>query len=90
MLYEVITEFIGYAQDSMLPSEFYISPYLIEGENLLAVQVYRFSDGSYLEDQDFIRFSGIYHNVYLFATPAKHIRDYFVRATLDDRYQDGA
>ncbi len=68
-------EFIGYAQDSMLPSEFYISPYLMEGENLLAVQVYRFSDGSYLEDQDMWFLSGIFRSVRLLAYPAVYIQD---------------
>jgi len=67
--------FVGYAQDSMLPSEFYISPYLKAGENLLAVQVYRFSDGSYLEDQDMWFLSGIFRSVRLLAVPAVWIRD---------------
>ena len=67
--------FVGYAQDSMLPSEFYISPYLQEGENLLAVQVYRFSDGSYLEDQDMWFLSGIFRSVRLLAFPPVFIRD---------------
>lgn len=77
--------FVGYAQDSMLPSEFYISPYLKESENLLAVQVYRFSDGSYLEDQDMWFLSGIFRSVKLLAFPAVWIRD----AHLQSQFYDG-
>ncbi len=80
---------VGYSEDSMTPAEFNVTPYLQKGKNTLAAEVYRWSDGSYLEDQDFIRFSGIYRNVYLFSTPSVHIRDFFVRATLDDQYRDG-
>ena len=63
-------QMVGYSEDSMTPAEFNVTPYLQKGKNTLAVEVYRWSDGSYLEDQDFIRFSGIYRNVYLFSTPA--------------------
>jgi beta-galactosidase len=80
---------VGYSQDSMTPAEFNVTPYLQRGDNTLAVEVYRWSDGSYLEDQDFFRLSGIYRNVYLFSTPPAHLRDLAVRATLDDPYQDG-
>ncbi len=80
---------VGYSQDSMTPAEFNITRYLAPGRNVLAVEVYRWSDGSYLEDQDMWRFSGIYRKVYLFATPKVHIRDFFVRSTLDDLYQNG-
>ena len=79
---------IGYSQDSMLPAEFNITKYLKPGANTLAVEVYRWSDGSYLEDQDMWRFSGIYRQVYLFATPQVHIRDFAVRTDLDDNYTD--
>lgn len=79
---------VGYSQDSMTPAEFNITKYLKSGENTLAVEVYRWSDGSYLEDQDMWRLSGIYRNVYLFATPQVHIRDFFVRTDLDDSYID--
>jgi beta-galactosidase len=79
---------VGYSQDSMTPAEFNITQYLKSGENILAVEVYRWSDGSYLEDQDMWRLSGIYRSVYLFATPQVHIRDFFVRTDLDDRYID--
>ena len=66
----------GYSQNSMSPAEFDISPYLIEGLNRLAVEVYRWSDGSYLEDQDFWRLSGIFRSVKLWKRPLQHISDY--------------
>jgi len=79
---------VGYSQDSMTPAEFDITKYLKSGKNTIAVEVYRWSDGSYLEDQDMWRLSGIYRNVYLFATPQVHIRDFFVQTDLDDSYTD--
>ena len=79
---------VGYSQDSMLPAEFNITKYLNPGENILAVEVYRWSDGSYLEDQDMWRLSGIYRNVYLFSTPQVHVRDFAVRTDLDKSYTD--
>ncbi len=82
-------QMVGYSEDSMTPAEFHVTPYLQKGKNTLAVEVYRWCDGSYLEDQDFIRFSGIHRNVCLFSTPATHIRDFAVRATLDNQYKDG-
>lgn len=78
----------GYSQGSMTPAEFNISPFLQEGINTLAVEVYRWSDGSYLEDQDMWRLSGIYRDVFLFAAPTVHIRDFWVRSQLDDFYRD--
>jgi beta-galactosidase len=72
----------------MLPAEFNITKYLKRGKNTLAVEVYRWSDSSYLEDQDMWRLSGIYRNVYLFSTPQVHIRDFAVRTDLDDSYTD--
>ena len=78
--------FVGYAQDSMLPSEFFISPYLKEGENLLAVQVYRFSDGSYLEDQDMWFLSGIFRAVKLLAFPPVFIRDIHLASQFFDGF----
>ncbi|MHC4330283.1 MAG: sugar-binding domain-containing protein, partial [Planctomycetota bacterium] len=81
---------VGYSQDSMTPAEFNVTEYLKPGDNTLAVEVYRWSDGSYLEDQDMWRLSGIYRNVYLFAAPQVHIRDFFVRTDLDDSYIDAA
>jgi beta-galactosidase len=79
---------VGYSQGSMTPAEFNITEYLKPGDNTLAVEVYRWSDGSYLEDQDMWRLSGIYRNVYLFAAPPVHIRDFAVRTDLDDNYAD--
>ena len=82
-------EKVGYSQGSMTPAEFNITKYVKEENNVLAVEVYRWSDGSYLEDQDMWRFSGIYRNVYLFSTPKVHIRDFFARCELDEHYKDG-
>jgi len=79
---------VGYSQDSRLPAEFNITSYLQPGENTLAVRVYRWSDGSYLEDQDFWRLSGIYRDVYLWAAPPVHVRDFWVRTELDENYRD--
>ncbi len=82
-------QFVGYSQGSRTPAEFNITQYLQKGSNVLAAEVYRYSDGSYLEDQDFWRLSGIYRNVFLFAAPKLHIRDFWVKSTLDDSYSDG-
>ncbi|MGD9145443.1 MAG: glycoside hydrolase family 2 TIM barrel-domain containing protein, partial [Anaerolineae bacterium] len=79
---------VGYSQDSRLPAEFNLTPYLQPGENLLAVRVYRWSDGSYLEDQDFWRLSGIYRDVQLRAAPSVHLWDFVVRTELDAAYRD--
>ncbi|MBD3188445.1 DUF4981 domain-containing protein, partial [Candidatus Bathyarchaeota archaeon] len=79
---------VGYSQGSMTPAEFNITPYLIEGKNVIAVEVYRWSDGSYLEDQDMWRLSGIYREVYLFATPHIHVRDFFIRTRFDKQYKN--
>jgi beta-galactosidase len=80
---------VGYSQGSKLPAEFDITPYVRLGENTLAAEVYRWSDGSYLECQDFWRISGIERDVYLWAAPKIHIRDFFVIADLDESYRDG-
>ncbi|MBW2704602.1 MAG: beta-galactosidase, partial [Deltaproteobacteria bacterium] len=74
---------VGYSQDSRTPAEFNLTPYLIKGENSIAVEVYRYSDGSYLECQDFWRLSGIFRDVYLTSTPNLDLRDFAVNATLD-------
>lgn len=79
---------VGYSEGSRTPAEFNITKYLVDGENVLAVQVYRWSDGSYLEDQDFWRLSGIYRDVYLISNNAVHVRDYFVRTILDAKYEN--
>lgn len=72
-------ERVGYSQGSMEPSEFIITPYLKAGENQIAVEVYKYSDGSYLEDQDFWRFGGIHRDVLLYHTPDVRLADYAVR-----------
>jgi len=77
---------VGYSQDSFTPAEFDITQYLKPGKNTLAVQVLRWTDGAYLENQDRIRLSGIIRDVYLFATPKAHIGDFFVRQTLNDSF----
>lgn len=80
-------EFVGYSEDSFTPSEFNITPYLKEKNNKLAVEVYRYSTASWLEDQDFWRFSGIFRDVYLYAVPEIHVRDMKVFADYD--YENG-
>ena len=72
-------EKVGYSQGSMEPSEFNVTPYLKAGKNEIAVEVYKYSDGSYLEDQDFWRFGGIHRDVWLYSTPNVRIRDFAVR-----------
>jgi len=79
---------VGYSQEGMTPAEFDITAFVQAGENLLAAEVYRWSDGSYLECQDMWRFSGIYRPVTLFSTPALHLRDFEVRTDFDERYRD--
>lgn len=79
---------VGYTQGSKTAAEFNITKYLKPGKNLLAVEVYRWSDGSYIEDQDFWRLAGIQRDVYLYATPLVHIRDYKVETDLDSEYKD--
>ncbi|MBS2213931.1 DUF4981 domain-containing protein [Carboxylicivirga mesophila] len=80
---------VGYCQGSRTPGEFNITKYLQKGINQLAVEVYRWSDASYLEDQDFWRLSGIFRDVYLWSTPKTHIRDFVYSASLSDSYTDG-
>ena len=79
---------LGYSEDSRTPAEFDLTPHLKPGPNLLAVEVYRFSDGAFLEDQDMWRMSGIYRDVYLWSTPARHVRDFEVRTNLNPDYRD--
>ena len=78
----------GYSQGSMEPSEFNITPYVQAGENRIAVEVYRYSDGSYLEDQDFWRFGGIHRDVLLYHTPDVRLTDFTVRTLPDADYRD--
>ena len=80
-------EFVGYSEDSFTPSEFNLTPYIKEKNNKLAVEVYRYSTASWLEDQDFWRFSGIFRDVYLYAVPEIHVRDMKVIADYD--YENG-
>jgi beta-galactosidase len=79
---------VGYSQGSRTPAIFNVTRYLRDGENVLAAEVYQYSDGSYLEDQDFWRLSGIFRDVYLWSVPKLHIRDFFVRTDLDEQYRD--
>ncbi len=81
-------EFVGYSQGSRLPAEFNITEYLNPGKNTVAVKVYRWCDGSYLEDQDHWKLSGIHRNVYLKAEPNIYIKDYFVQTDLDEKYEN--
>lgn len=76
-------EYVGYSEDSKLPAEFNLTKYLREGDNQMAVEVYRWCDGSYLEDQDMFRFSGIYRDVSLFSPPATELRDFSVTTELN-------
>lgn len=82
-------EFVGYSEDSFTPSEFELSKYCVSGKNKLAVMVVKFSTGSWLEDQDFWRFSGIFRDVYLYSIPEIHVNDIFVRGNLENDYRDG-
>src|SRR5664279_4935597 len=80
---------VGYSEDSKMPAEFNITSYLKSGKNSVAVEVYRWSDGSYLEDQDFWRLSGIQRSVYLHARPKTYMRDFFAVGSLDKNYTEG-
>ena len=81
-------KYAGYSQGSMTPAEFKIGPFLEEGINVVAVEVYKWSDGSYLEDQDMWRLSGIFRDVFLMAVPRLAIRDFYIRSDLDEHYED--
>ena len=81
---------LGYSQDSKTSVEFKITDYLLPGQNVLAVEVYRWCEGSYLEGQDFWRLSGIDRDVYLLARPRSYVRDFFVRANLSEDLQQGS
>ena len=82
-------QLVGYSEDSKTPAEFNITKYLKRGNNSLAVEVYRWSDGSYLEDQDFWRMSGIQRTVFLHARPGTYIKDFFAIGDLENNYKDG-
>ena len=82
-------QYLGFSKDSKTPAEFDVSPYLRKGTNKLAVQVFRFSDGTYLEGQDMWKLSGIERSVTLIRRAPYHLRDFFVKASLDDSFQQG-
>lgn len=83
--------YVGYSEDSKLEAEFDLTPYLKPGqENLIAFQVFRWCDGTYLEDQDFFRFSGVGRDCYLYARNKKRIQDIRVTPDLDETYEDGS
>lgn len=80
---------VGYAEDSKDAAEFKLNDYLTDGTNVLALEIYRWSTGSYLECQDFWRLSGIEREMYIYSQPRVHIEDFYVVATLDSTYTDG-
>ena len=82
-------EKIGYSQGSMTPAEFRITDYLKTGDNQITVEVFRYTDGTYLEDQDMWFLSGIYREVYIYAENKLCIKDFFAQATLDEDYKNG-
>lgn len=83
-------QFVGYSEDSKVAAEFDITPYVHQGENLIAMQVMRWCDGSYLEDQDFWRMSGLSRQTYLYCQPKAHIGDVYIVPDLDKKYRDGS
>lgn len=82
-------KFVGFSQGSKTPAEFDVTDFVQTGQNTIALQVYRWSDASYVESQDMLRLSGIEREVYLYARPRVHIRDFFARCELDEAYKDG-
>ena len=82
-------ERVGYSEGSKLPAEFELTKFIKAGENVIAVEVYRWSDGSFLEDQDFWRLSGIDREVYLYARPRYQIRDFFAVSDITNNFRDG-
>jgi len=82
-------KYVGYSEDSKVAAEFDITKYVKPGRNLIAMQVMRWCDGSYLEDQDFWRFTGIAREVYLYARPKVHVEDFFINADLKDDFKQG-
>ena len=75
--------YVGYSEDSFTPSDFNLTPYIKDGENKLAVQVFKWTSSSWCEDQDFFRFSGIYRSVYLYAVPVVHVEDIRIKTLFD-------
>ncbi len=82
-------QYVGYSQGSKLPAEFDITPYLQQGTNTIALQIFRWTDGSYLECQDFWRISGIERDVYIYSQPKLRLNDFEVVSTLDKSYENG-
>ncbi len=80
--------YVGYSEDTFTPSEFDLSPFLKNGLNKMAVQVFKWTSGSWMEDQDFFRFSGIYRNVFLRLVPAAHVDDVKIRTILNDKFTE--
>ena len=81
--------YVGYSQGSKTPAEFNISAFVSEGKNLIALQMFRWSDASYLESQDMLRMSGIERDVYLYSRPKVHVSDFFAETNLDDTFSNG-
>ena len=82
-------DYVGYSQGSKTPAEFDITPYVSEGKNLISLQMFRWSDASYLESQDMLRMSGIERDVYLYSRPKVHVSDYYANSKLDTTYTKG-
>jgi beta-galactosidase len=82
-------QYVGLSKDSKTPAEFDITKFVQKGQNTVSIQVFRFSDGTYLEGQDMWKLSGIERSVYLIARPVLSVYDFFIKAALDDAYQDG-
>lgn len=81
--------YVGYSEDTFDPSDFELTDYIVEGENKLAVRVWKWTSSSWCEDQDFYRFSGIFRDVFLYAVPCAHVEDLSVVPTLNDTFDDG-
>lgn len=82
--------YVGYSEDTFDPSDFELTDYIVEGENKLAVRVWKWTSSSWCEDQDFYRFSGIFRDVFLYAVPCAHVEDLSVVPTLNDTFDEGA
>ena len=81
--------YVGYSEDTFDPSDFELTDYIVEGENKLAVRVWKWTSSSWCEDQDFYRFSGIFRDVFLYAVPCAHVEDLSVAPTLNDTFDEG-
>ncbi len=79
-------EYVGYSEDTFTPSHFDLSKVVKSGKNRLCVQVFKYSSGSHLEDQDYWRLSGIFRDVYLYTKPKLHLKDFFIKTDLKDNY----